>query len=811
MHTISGVVSIYNSKYETGSTKYVQLAQIEDKYGRAQPTTTDVDGKFSLIYLGLADGDGVTLNVTKMGLQVVDQHSLEAVIGQKKQLNIYLADPKYISDYRARIFEVGKTSNQKALESELKTTQGLLIYYRNRNIKDSILWAQEKIQYYRNMQEQGDKLAQQITDRYLTLNYDDGSPTYQASYKLFLEGKLDSALIVFDQGRVLDQAQSFKKDENDLIRRRNEIQIEQIQLDKRRSTLSQDLIQGIILHQSNFQPDSVTKYYNALTEVEPSANNFYDYASFLESIGHYEQSFQMYETARTRTSDTAAIAKILNSQVLVLFNTRKFRSVIQYSDSTLALLQPRLGKPNFDTLLYSGIFHHRAMAYDLLNDANNADICYLTAYKIIKTIKPSTAEIVEDLALLCNDYGLFLNKYEQHDAIDFFLESVELFKKLLFINHERYEVKYAACLTNLSKYGIFKDPRVNEKQLLLEAVNILMKYLNKTSNKTDDLYSVALTLLGNYYLNNRQYDSAKLFFVKGYDIRKRLVNDNHQEYRYRLASSASFCGELYLKIKQYSKAKEFILESNQIITILYKEDKRAHFDNYVRYRLQLATLYDSLQNRNLQKTTLFEILSESRSASDFYEMKFALPTVQFEIAKFYLDIKRKDSASLYGDTAISYFSFYNGQKQMASLQLTEALQFILYNNLAKKDSVFIYQERLVQSFPELIALHYIIDSSAWGSAAFNYASDLYNHNEIEKAGMYYYLVLEVMNNADLNTSAKEEQIIETHIKLAIINKRKQKLIDSMSEINLAKTVFGQSKHLSKEKKHKFHNMIVAVN
>jgi hypothetical protein len=114
--TISGVVSIFNSETQTGKRQYVSNAQVEDYFSKAQPTITNENGQFKLIFVGVNEKESVSFLVKKTGLQVVNTDALSAIAGQNDILKISMADPDSIAAYRRKIYNVGKTEAEKYQE-----------------------------------------------------------------------------------------------------------------------------------------------------------------------------------------------------------------------------------------------------------------------------------------------------------------------------------------------------------------------------------------------------------------------------------------------------------------------------------------------------------------------------------------------------------------------------------------------------------------------------------------------------------------------------------------------------------------------
>ena len=103
--TLSGVVTIHNSGYNTGNIQYISNAQIIGDF--ATPTTSDNKGKFNLVFIGVDRGKSIDIKIEKYGLEVVNKRDLQdVVIGRKTPLRVYLAPEGQIDKARAELYRV---------------------------------------------------------------------------------------------------------------------------------------------------------------------------------------------------------------------------------------------------------------------------------------------------------------------------------------------------------------------------------------------------------------------------------------------------------------------------------------------------------------------------------------------------------------------------------------------------------------------------------------------------------------------------------------------------------------------------------
>ena len=254
---ISGVVSIHNSQFKTGTRQYVQNAQVEDDLSetKAQPTTTDATGTFKIVYVGVGKGKSVVLSIKKAGLQVVNTPDLTAVAGQTDALKISMAHPDSIAEYRKRLYNIGKSEAEKNLYAQLKK-KGAAIEALQKDAQKNAA-AIEKLQheyaeldkYAKNIEEQ----AQDLARRYAPINLDDAAPLYREAFGYFQQGDLEKAMQILRGADLIGQADKILAERKAI----GTIRQEANQRDSLQQQRTKDLLQVLglkaDLHQSKFE------------------------------------------------------------------------------------------------------------------------------------------------------------------------------------------------------------------------------------------------------------------------------------------------------------------------------------------------------------------------------------------------------------------------------------------------------------------------------------------------------------------------------------------------------------------------------
>ncbi len=294
---LGGIVTVQNSKYETGRLEPVANAQVEEDYGRSQATTTGLDGAFRLPLVGIPEQESFRFSVRKSGLEVVNTDQLKAVAGQKDAVWIYMARPEYIADFRKKIYNVGKTESEKAIErklSQLEKDRAELQKNAAANA-DRIEALSAEIELAEARAKKIEQDARELAQKYERINLDDASEQYQQAFRLFQAGELDQALALLQNSP--EQARKILEERERIAELYREAAArDSVQRQRSRETM-QALRLKADLHRTRYEWDSVALAYEYLIRLDSTnAQNVYDYAVFLEDINRYDQALHWLAT-----------------------------------------------------------------------------------------------------------------------------------------------------------------------------------------------------------------------------------------------------------------------------------------------------------------------------------------------------------------------------------------------------------------------------------------------------------------------------------------------------------------------------------
>ena len=206
--TLTGQVSIHNSKYNTGKIECVKDAYASAPFTKSD--NTDENGIFRLDFVGLRAGTSVELSLEKAGYEVVNKYDLrDVVIGRKTPLKIYITTKGQLAQAQAELYNVSLqalTSRYDKLIAQLrkqgKESDTLITELQdklNRTINNR--FEAEEI-----MKKQLESLKQRLPDIALELasiNLDFASDMYLRAYEFFKAGEIEKTIEVLDE-EILD-------------------------------------------------------------------------------------------------------------------------------------------------------------------------------------------------------------------------------------------------------------------------------------------------------------------------------------------------------------------------------------------------------------------------------------------------------------------------------------------------------------------------------------------------------------------------------------------------------------------------------
>lgn len=289
--SVSGTVSIFNSKYNTGRVKYVEFANVSDDANLAQSTPTNSLGQFAIVFVGLEDGYPVQLKVRKDGLLVVNTEDLKVISGQKDSVKIWMAPPGYIEKNRATLYNISISSTQRRLEGLIARQKNQLKSLLLSNVKQSGLIDKYKLQIetLEHQLQTESQTAMQFASRYATVNLDEVSFDFLNAFDLFKKGLLDSADKVLGLNKLKNTVTDIQRDERRLQEITRELEQNKLRLKSKKNQTEKSLQLRADLSLARFDYQEAGKAYKVLLALDSSNFDYWmDYTKFCQVIRDFQ-------------------------------------------------------------------------------------------------------------------------------------------------------------------------------------------------------------------------------------------------------------------------------------------------------------------------------------------------------------------------------------------------------------------------------------------------------------------------------------------------------------------------------------------
>lgn len=217
---LQGVVSVFNSKYDSGKTEYLANASVEEVLGRSQATLTLSDGSFRLHLVDVRPMSSFQFIVAKENYEVVNTGQLTAIAGQLAPVRIYMAPRGKIVENKRRFYKIGKTVSERALDNKIAEKRIELQTLRSERRSNSlkVMELERQIADLQKLQKNIDQHALELAERFAHINLDDASVLHQRAFRQFQNGNIDSALIILSEVDWSARVDSILVEEARLLR-----------------------------------------------------------------------------------------------------------------------------------------------------------------------------------------------------------------------------------------------------------------------------------------------------------------------------------------------------------------------------------------------------------------------------------------------------------------------------------------------------------------------------------------------------------------------------------------------------------------
>ena len=571
---LKGVVSVQNSKTNTGQTQYVKNAEVEHVNDKNVKTkdVTGTDGKFTLNIKGVIPNTQTQIAVNLYGdysdYMVVNEKEIKDItLGRITPVGIYICKKGELEKRQAEMVGINMRKLEERLEKDKKRLQKELddlkrnndyLNVRYRELKDSLNAIDDNI----------DKAFEKIREyaQIMTLeNLDDRDENYVKAYNCFLKGELDSVSYYLNDDyldnkyeRVL-QLQNEAKKEKALAAMLTESakQKEELSVNSLNELLKEWLLLARTYDMKNDYEKAKNYYEKVINGDTTNAKNIFEFANYLHKIKEYTLAEKQYR------------------QCLEIY-------------WALEKENPKVYLPDVATTL-----NNLAVIHKTVNEYPKALKEYEEALEIRKKLADENAKThLPDVATTLNNLAnLHLDINEHPKASIEFEESLEIYRKLAVENPNAYLSYIATTLNNLANLHYI----IKEYSKALEKYEEALKIRRKlaTENPKVHLPDVAMILnnLGNLHYAINEYPKALKEYEEALEIRRKLAEENPKAYLPDVATTLNNLGTLHSRIKEYPKALTEFEETLEIRRKLVVENMKAYLPDMAMTLNNLAILH----------------------------------------------------------------------------------------------------------------------------------------------------------------------------------------------------------------------------
>jgi len=580
----------------------------------ANPTVTNTDGTFRLVFSNKVAGDNISMKLKKEGYEVVNTDALNTRISsdESEQLKIWVCKEGELDLRKAKFYDINMNVLTKRhreiiaqLEKEKKATSDTLSKLDEQFTKAK-------------------KLAEEYSEKFATVNLDDVSELYKEAFALFEKGEIDAAISVLEKAKLSERADKR-------INEREKLNKLQSEVDKRRKENEQGIKEDLEaiklqaqMYAIKYDYDKASPLYDKLLQLD-SMN-----VDNLIIVAHYYQDRKNYDKSLH-----------LNQRLTTHPNTLAWKKANAYGH--IGEINMEIGKP--DNAMFA--YNQFQQIYADLQKKENSEFT-----------KTGLAVSYEKLGVIYSSLG------QLDKALEFFKLSNQLSEELYESKPKNENLKIGLAISHSKLGEIYSSLGQLDNALeFFKLCNQLLKELNKSNPKNEDLeneLSISYGELGNIYSTLKQMDKALEFYKLYNQLSKELYESNpkSENLKHGLAISYSKLGEIYSSMGQLDNALEFFNLDLKLSKELYESNpKRESLKN------GLAISYSKLGE-------IYSLFGRLDKALEFYNLDNQLSKELFdsnpknENLENGLAISYSKLGGIYSsieklDKAFEYFKLYN--------------------------------------------------------------------------------------------------------------------------------------------------------
>ncbi len=663
MIKLDGVVSVQNSKINTGQIIYVEGVQI--KHEEAKSDITDSDGYFSLQIVGVEPNTQTKIEVTPTGKYneyiVVNRRDIDNItLGRKERINIYICEKNQYFKRVDELYNINRIKNDEKFEREIKAlklqlaqAREIIDYEKAGRIADSINNI-EKIKV--NMVD----FIRDISEKMAQINLDSSDSIMQNAFTKISVGDLDSALLYIPielirekylRGEILSNAgQKIKEDAIQLV-----------------------LMKARLSVLKSFD-EACSNYEEAIRLAPPlDFEIILEYMSYLKRYNKYNSAkriaFDVIERCHDNEEQTGIIrAESLGKVYFQLGNLMSEEGDFNNSDDHFkkaAYYFQILNRNKIDTVHIQKKMEISTMLGQNAMQQKNWNKAETYMHEALSNISENDYKYYAEHTILT--YFLLgelkRNQSNFKDASFYYEKALSIYKLLDQKDVNTYQ--YALLLSMLSLAKVENFEYNAARNYINEALEIIEnKNIESSSLKEKEDCAGCYMLATQCFERLNEISKAKHYWDKGMQIVTKLAESHPQIY-----ADTYFSNIIDNLETDHKEGEEILFSLINKYTTLAKEDY-ALFEEYrIILLFKLATYYETHNNTKRADEYFREALKGTELLIGTNPVKYYITFADlfYHLGNFYLENKDLPAANLYFEKGISYYNVYAEMNPMGEV------------------------------------------------------------------------------------------------------------------------------------------------
>lgn len=663
IYELRGIVSIFNSKFETGVKQYVNKAQVSEVRGKSNAATTGSNGFFELTVVEMETNQSFQFNVQKEGLAVVNDTELFATVGQLDTVRIYMARIGKIADDKTAYHKIGKTNSVRVLEQEIKDYKARVNKLERTDVQNrdlllenqrTIAGLNKKIEELQKRKTEVDTDVDKLAQLFSVMNMDEASEDHKNALRLFKGGYLKEALELLERS-----APSAKADR--IIADRKRIDAEdRLNTERQRQLVAQELFRAN-LYRINYEYDSAQLCYQTILRLDSvNFEALLNYGDILQEENDFTGAFPIYRRALGAARTLHQQAEVHNrlGGIYSRLNQQHDKARRHYLSAVHLFERISSVLPDNKSIHASlaNALMDLGLLYRHMDMQDSTLVLYRSAINVYERM--TSADRQTYVPILARHYKAFGSLYRDFNAFDsceyFYLKALHLQDSLDIISGGGYSFDVSETNNSMGKLYTYTKQWKKAEDCFNNAIRIrkiLADYYPATYNyHLADSYH----LLGRLYYSSNEAQKSVIAFRSALDLWKQLSEYQFEVFGIEYAKTMVTTANLFLE-KYYSHraSEKFYYDALQVFRRLSSnpESGKNHegWIRVVHYNLGLLYEYVFLPQ---QADRFYSLALESK----FNEV--LSPAERFNAARTgfnaYLRLHESTGEAVYKDQAATY-------------------------------------------------------------------------------------------------------------------------------------------------------------